>query len=127
MTNPELFEFANEAFYLAFEAKDFEAMAHIWCEQGEPVCLHPGWPALIGREAILTSWRNILGNSAQGRVSFYGATISPIGNDAAAVVCYEQAGDQVMIATNIFKVEQGRPRLYLHQAGFCQHPPAPPI
>ena len=26
-------EFANEAFYLAFEAKDFEAMTHLWSEE----------------------------------------------------------------------------------------------
>lgn len=126
MPATELYEFANEAFYLAFETKDFEAMSHLWCEQGQPICLHPGWPALIGRSAILESWRGILGNRAQGRVSFYGATISIISEDSAAVVCYEQAGEQTMIATNVFKVEHGRPRLFLHQAGFCQHPPKPP-
>jgi ketosteroid isomerase-like protein len=126
MSKIELYEFANEAFYLAFEAKDFEAMAHIWCEQGDPVCSHPGWPALIGRQAILESWKNILGNSAQGRVSFYSAHVSIISENSAAVVCYEQAGDQTMIATNVFKVEDGRPKLFIHQGGFCQHPPPAP-
>ena len=123
MSSTDLYEFANEAFYLAFETKDYDAMAHLWSDSGDPVCLHPGWPALIGRTAILESWRNILGNTAQGRVSFYNATVSLIGSDSAAVVCYEQAGDQVMIATNVFKMTDGRPRLYIHQAGFCQHPP----
>lgn len=119
----EQVEFANEAFYLAFESKDFEAMSHLWCEEGEPVCLHPGWPALIGREAILESWRNILSNPSQGQVSFYGATVCQVDESSAAVICYESMGGQVMVATNLFRQEGDRPRLYLHQAGFCSHPP----
>lgn len=116
-------EFANEAFYLAFESKDYDAMAHLWCETGEPVCLHPGWPALIGRQAVLDSWRNILSNPAQGQVSCFGATVCLIDESSAAVVCYESMGEQTMVAMNVFRQEEGRPRLYLHQAGFCAHPP----
>jgi len=119
-------EFANEAFYLAFESKDFKAMTHLWSEQRDVICLHPGWPALIGREAVLDSWRGILGNPQQGQVSFYGARCQQIGADAAAVVCYEQAGSDVMVATNIFAMEDGRLRLVSHQAGYCARPPAPP-
>ena len=119
----EMYEFANEAFYLAFETKDLKAMSHIWCEQGDPVCLHPGWPTLIGREAILESWRGILTNPHQGQVSFFDARVSLINDESAAVVCYEQTDDQIMVATNVFLVEGGRPRMYIHQAGFCAHPP----
>jgi hypothetical protein len=119
MSDLQLYEFANEAFYLAFEAKDYNAMEHIWCEQGQPVCLHPGWPALVGRESILDSWKNILGNPEQLQVSFVEPIISPIDESSAAVVCYEKVGDEIMVATNVFKIEQDRPRLYIHQAGFC--------
>lgn len=118
-TDLQHYEFANEAFYLAFEGKDFDAMSHIWSEQGQPVCLHPGWPALIGREAILTSWKNILANPNQGHVSFIDPVITPISETSAAVICYEKAGDQIMVATNVFKIEDDRPRLYIHQSGFC--------
>ena len=118
-------EFANEAFYLAFEAKDYEAMAHLWSEQREVVCLHPGWPALVGRDAVLESWRSILSNPQQGQVSFYNAQALRISDDSAAVVCYETAGDSVMVATNIFVPEDGRLRLVSHQAGFCGNPPPP--
>ena len=120
----EMFEFANEAFYLAFEAKDINAMSHVWCETGEPVCLHPGWPTLIGREAILESWRSILSNPNQTQVSFFDARVSRISDNSAAVICYEKTGDHIMVATNVFMVEGDRPRLYIHQAGFCAHPPA---
>lgn len=116
-------EFANEAFYLAFEAKDYEAMAHLWSAARGVVCLHPGWPALCGREAVLESWRSILSNPHQGQVSFYGAECQQIGSDTVAVVCYEQAGDTVMVATNIFVAEDDRLRLVSHQAGFCANPP----
>ena len=119
----EMYEFANEAFYLAFETKDLKAMSHIWCEHGDPVCLHPGWPTLIGREAILESWRGILTNPPQSQVSFFDARVSLINDESAAVVCYEKTDDQIMVATNVFRVEGGRPRMYIHQAGFCAHPP----
>jgi len=119
-------EFANEAFYLAFEAKDLAAMTHLWSERREVICLHPGWPALIGREAVLDSWRGILANPQQGQVSFYGAQCQQLGEDVVAVVCYEQAGGNVMVATNVFAAEDDRLRLVSHQAGFCANPPPAP-
>jgi SnoaL-like protein len=120
-------EFANEAFYMAFEGKDFTAMQHIWSPSRDIVCLHPGWPALVGRDAVLESWRGILSNPQQGQVSFYGATCTQIGQDAVAVVCYEQAGGNVMVATNVFVAEDDRLCLVSHQAGFCANPPAAPV
>ena len=116
-------EFANEAFYLAFEAKDFDAMAHLWSHEREIVCLHPGWPALIGRNEVLESWRKILSNPQQGQVSFFEPSIQPLSDESAVVVCYERSGDAVMVASNVFVAEQGTVRLVLHQAGYCAHPP----
>ena len=119
----EQVEFANEAFYLAFEALDYEAMSNVWSGQRELLCLHPGWPALIGREKVLESWRAILANPQQGQVSFYNASCQSVADDVAAVICYEQAGGSVMVATNVFVQEGDRPRLVSHQAGFCGDPP----
>jgi len=119
-------EFANEAFYLAFESKDYAAMDHLWSVAHEPICIHPGWPALMGREAVMESWRSILGNPRQGAVSFYGAEVRLIGPGLCAVVCYEQAGNTTLIATNAFVEEDGRPRLVFHQAGYCGSPPPAP-
>jgi hypothetical protein len=119
-------EFANEAFYLAFESKDYAAMAHLWSESRDVICIHPGWPALIGRDAVMQSWRSILGNPAQGAVSFYGADARDLGAGLYAVVCYERAGADTLVATNVFLAEDDRLRLVLHQAGYCGHPPPPP-
>lgn len=118
-------EYANEAFYLAFESKDFAAMDNLWSQAREVICIHPGWRALIGRAAVMESWRSILANPRQGAVSFYGAQCRLLGADTAAVVCYESAGNATMIATNVFVEEDDRLRMVFHQAGYCANPPAP--
>lgn len=118
--------FANEAFYLAFESKDYIAMDHLWSEVRDVICIHPGWAALIGRDAVMESWRAILDNPRQGAVSFYGATYRSLGERMYAAICYEVAGNAVMIATNVFVEEDRRLRLVLHQAGYCANPPPIP-
>lgn len=119
-------EFANEAFYLAFEGKDYQAMDHLWSEARPVLCVHPGWPALIGRQAVMNSWRSILGNPRQAQVSFYGAECRQLGSDTVAVVCYELAPGATTVATNLFVEEDGRLRMVLHQAGICANPPPAP-
>ncbi len=122
-TDLEQAEFANEAFYLAFESADFDAMAHLWSEVREVQCLHPGWPALIGREKVLESWQAILSNPRQGPVSFFEAHATQLGDGVFAVTCYERAGDGVMVALNVFAREDDRLRMVAHQAGWCSNPP----
>ena len=117
------YEFANEAFYLAFEGKDYDAMAHLWSEERDVICLHPGWPALVGRAGVMQSWQDILGNPQQAQVSFYGARVCPITEESAAVVCYERTGDTTMVATNVFVREDDRLRMVSHHAGYCAQPP----
>ena len=45
---------ANAAYYSAFSAADFGAMTRIWADD-DATCIHPGWPALVGRATILES------------------------------------------------------------------------
>lgn len=75
---------------------------------------------------MLKSWQDILSNPQQGQVSFYGAQVCALSQDTASVVCYEEAGGAIMVATNVFVVQDGRPRLVLHQAGYCARPPDKP-
>jgi len=94
--------FANDAFYAAFSARDFDQMRSIWAE-GEGVgCIHPGWPPLYGRETVLESWRRILENPETPAVSARAPRVVPQGPDGAAVICYEDIGGQLLIATNSF-------------------------
>ena len=54
--------FANEAFYQAFANRDIEAMDEVWARDLPVACLHPGWPPLEGRDAVMQSWLSILAN-----------------------------------------------------------------
>jgi hypothetical protein len=116
--------FANDAFYLAFNAGDADAMEALWAREHPIACVHPGWPLLLGREAVLDSFRRILGNPRQSPVEVYGARVLR-GPALHAVLCYEKVGDTVLVASNAFAREGGRPRLVHHQAGPCAEPPDP--
>ena len=50
---------ANETFYAAFAQCDCEAMEDIWSNTADITCIHPGWPAINGRGAVIGSWRSI--------------------------------------------------------------------
>src|SRR5690348_3483190 len=51
---------ANDAFYAAFADRDDEAMDALWARGALVACVHPGWPPLVGRDAVMASWRGIL-------------------------------------------------------------------
>jgi ketosteroid isomerase-like protein len=112
--------FANEAFYRAFADRDFDAMREVWAEAAGCVCVHPGWPALTGRQKVLASWERILGGETPA-IECHLAEVHFAG-ETAFVVCYEVVGRDWLVATNAFVREQGRWRLAFHQAG-----PTPPM
>lgn len=114
--------FANESFYLAFGARDIASMESLWSEQTPCLCVHPGWKLQRGRDEVLGSWRNILGNVAQPGIDFHDARVVLTG-DSALVTCYERIGDSVCLATNGFVLEGGRVRMMLHHSGMCAEPP----
>ena len=58
------------AFYEALERADFAAMSTLWATSPTTVCVHPGWPALVGTEAILESWRTIFRGGPSLRVRY---------------------------------------------------------
>lgn len=62
MSEQEAVLAANLAFYQAFAQRDGAAMARLWAERAPVTCIHPGWPALEGRAAVLESWADILAN-----------------------------------------------------------------
>jgi ketosteroid isomerase-like protein len=55
-------EAVEGAFYDALEAGDVDALMEVWSEDEEIVCIHPGGPRLVGHQAIVASWREILSN-----------------------------------------------------------------
>jgi hypothetical protein len=109
-------EFANDAFYQAFAAADMAAMEAIWAMQPNVFCSHPGWPPLTSRDEVMASWRDIL---AEGKPIPVGCRLpraSPFG-DVGLVCCFEQFGNQFLVATNLFLRGGGQWRMIHHHAG----------
>jgi hypothetical protein len=105
---------ANAAYYAAFASRDFSAMSAIWGDD-DICCIHPGWPALIGRQAVLNSYREILRNPLQDRVECRNAQ-ALVGANEARVVCAEIVAGSMLAATNWFRRVDGVWRLIHHQA-----------
>jgi ketosteroid isomerase-like protein len=106
---------ANAAFYRAFARRDADAMAALWADVHPVACIHPGWDVLDGREAVLASWRGILGSDGAPEIACSLAEARVLG-DVAFVTCHEAIGGGRLAATNVFVRERGAWRLVLHQA-----------
>lgn len=106
---------ANHAFYDAFRREDLRAMDALWARRAPVACVHPGWEALVGREAVMRSWRGILAGGAPP-LRCEGARAMVLG-EAAYVLCVERIGAAALVATNVFVREDGAWRLVHHQAG----------
>jgi hypothetical protein len=101
---------ANAAFYAAFNAGDEAGMGRLWAHGDGVACLHPGWPVLVGRDAVLESWRSTLTVTCREPRAWPNA-------EGGMVICYEQVGGQLLAATNLFRTEAGGLQLYHHQSG----------
>src|SRR4051812_20705401 len=118
---------ANEAFYAAFQRHDARAMEELWAADAPVACLHPGWEPLLGRDAVIRSWRGILlGGGAPESIRCERAHAHVYG-DAAFVICAEVVPGVEMAATNFFVRERGRWRLtHHHSSPIARRDPAPP-
>ena len=108
--------FANEAFYAAFAAGDFDAMSALWAVESPVLCIHPGWRVLVGREIVLESWRIILSNGEGARIECVDPEAHMFGN-TALVTCTEVIEGNALVTTNVFVKENGRWLMVHHQAG----------
>ena len=89
-------------------------------------CIHPGWDALVGREAVMESWAAILGGPGAPQIRCEAPRAFVLG-PSAFVICREVLEQQGwLIATNVFAREGGGWRMVHHQAGPAAQPqPAP--
>ncbi|MEL0106379.1 MAG: nuclear transport factor 2 family protein [Rhodospirillales bacterium] len=114
--------FANDAFYVAFATKDIDTMDQVWAQHTPVTCLHPGWELLVGREAVMDSWQDILTSKNSPDIRCQDASASILG-DTAYVVCTEVLKDKgYLIATNIFIREGNLWKMVHHQAGAIPAP-----
>jgi ketosteroid isomerase-like protein len=105
---------ANAAYYRAFATANFAAMSRIWADE-QVSCVHPGWPVLVGRKAVLESWHRILGNPGAERIEFHDATAMVAGNEGR-VLCVEVIGAMAFAASNWFRRIDGTWRMIHHHA-----------
>ena len=116
MSEREALLFANEAFYRAFVDRDIAAMEAVWAKDGPIACIHPGWPPLSGRDAVLDSWRRILANDESPQIVCRQPTAYLYG-DFGFVICFESVGAAALVATNVFRRDGRQWRMVHHQAG----------
>ena len=96
---------ANEASYIAHEARDLGAMAAVWERSDRVVCVHPGWPVLRGWADVEASWARIF--AGPGRIQFILTDESvDVGSDMAWITVVENLIDRgetrSIAATNVF-------------------------
>jgi ketosteroid isomerase-like protein len=106
---------ANAAYYRAFSAGDVAAMSRIWADDGVS-CVHPGWTPLIGRAAVIESYRNILASPNRVRIAHREDT-AIVSGDEGRVVCIEIVERTALLAaTNFYRRIGGAWRMVHHQA-----------
>ena len=106
---------SNAAFYDAFNAKDLAAMDRVWSARDDVTCVHPGWNPLEGRDAVMESWRTILGNAQQPKIvsAAHRATVM----DGTAIVSgRELVAGSPITTTNAFVREADGWKMILHHA-----------
>lgn len=108
--------FANEAFYQAFSDRDIAALEGLWSTVEPVLCIHPGWPALTGRDEVMATWTRILANPDAPKIECREPRVFLLG-DVALVLCYEVIDGQALVATNTFRREGRTWKLVHHQAG----------
>src|SRR5258708_3148084 len=116
MTDGEAGVGVNLEFSRTFAAGDFGGMEALWAIRARVGCIHPGWPALAERGAIMRSWEGILSNPAAPRIVCFDERVFVYG-DTALVICQEELDGSTLAASNFFVREDGEWKLAHHQAG----------
>ena len=114
---------ANQRFYDAFGALDLAALEDICLDSDDALCVHPGWPAIVGWDRIRESWRRIFDNTALMHFNIRSVN-AVVNGDCGWVTCVENITSVVqgradnfgVLATNIFIRTPGGWRLIAHHA-----------
>src|SRR5512139_2540606 len=100
----------NAVFYVAFATRDVAKMETLWAQQAPVACIHPGWQPLLGRDAVLASWRDIMSGPNSPPVRCVDPVVHLVGS-TALVICTERFDDAELAATNVFVKEDGHWKL----------------
>jgi len=115
MTDKEAILAANAAFYAAFSGGTFKQLAQLWADDDDISCIHPGWPIIVGRTAVIGSWRDILSSPARPHIACQEPHAIVTG-DSGRVLCVEIIAPMALAASNHFRRIDGVWRLVHHQS-----------
>lgn len=116
MSPTELLMEANNSFYKFMRSGDFPGMEDLWSRRRIVSCTHPGRAMLVGREAVVDSWRMILG--ANPPAVWPDDPRPVITGKSAFVLNIERIGGSELMASNGFVMEDGEWRMINHQAAY---------
>ncbi|HUJ80174.1 MAG TPA: nuclear transport factor 2 family protein [Nitrospiria bacterium] len=101
---------ANQRFYEAFESLDIRRMASVWRQDDDVQCIHPGWPRLIGWQAVRDSWIRIFNNTrsmafriSDAKITVQGLVAWVVCVERITMVVDEEPQETRVLATNIFR------------------------
>jgi len=113
-------EDAEAAFYEAIERADIDALERVWSVDDAIVCIHPGTERIEGRWNVLESFRQMFDDAPA--LDFRIVDTLATGNDGIAVhlvrerIALDGELVSVMVATNVYQIENGGWRMLLHHA-----------
>jgi ketosteroid isomerase-like protein len=123
-------ETANQALYAAVEDGDLDAMGRLWVDGGladSTVCVHPGWPPVVGRGRVLRSWALVMAGTPY--VQFFLTDVrTDVVGDVGIVTCAENILTEVdpadggglsggrVVTTNLFRRTASGWRVWVHHA-----------
>lgn len=113
-------EFAEIAFYQAFEDANVEAMMAVWSDTAEISCIHPTGPVLVGLDTIRASWQQIFAGGSGVTVQI--SVLREYASDTQVVHLVEEqltvtgntAQQGHVFATNVYRMENGSWRMVSH-------------
>jgi ketosteroid isomerase-like protein len=115
MTDKRAILAANLTFYVAFSTGDFAKLAGLWADDDNISCIHPGWPVIVGRAAVIGSWRDILQSPSRPQISCH-EPYAIVAGESGHVVCIELVEAAPLAASNHFRLIDGVWRLVHHQS-----------
>ena len=110
---------ANARFYEVLVSGNPEGMDALWTKRAPVAVIHPAWPAIDGRAAVLESWHRVV--MAPPDIQVVEPRVHVIG-EMAFVTCYELVNSHTTLAaTNVFVREEGVWKIVHHHANSTQY------
>lgn len=115
-------EAVEAAFYAAFEARSLDAMMAAWAGDDSIACIHPLAAPLNGRAAVAAGWRSMFEAAGQFRVRIETVhEMREAGQVIRIVREYLIIGQETeprppILATNVYRKQDGGWRMVLHHA-----------